>query len=77
MKRTATTLCVTIAVAAAPAVGYACSGDSSGTSASGKASTVSAAGNKKKLRKCKKRAYARYQGPDLNKALKRCKRKYG
>ncbi|MEA2448701.1 MAG: hypothetical protein QOG63_633 [Thermoleophilaceae bacterium] len=76
MKRTATTLCISVALAATPAVGYACSNGADGTSASGKASTVTAAGNRK-LRKCKKRAYARYQGPDLNRALKKCKRKYG
>jgi hypothetical protein len=77
MKRTATTICVSVALAATPAIGYACSDNGAGTNATGKASTVSAAGNKKKLRKCKKRAYARYQGPDLNRALKKCKKKYG
>ena len=55
MKRTATTLCVSVALAATPAIGYACSDNGAGTNASGKASTVSAAGNKKKLRKCKKK----------------------
>jgi hypothetical protein len=76
MKRTATTLCVTIALAAAPAVGYACTGDGGGT-ASADSGKVTSAGNPKKLKRCKKQAYARYQGPDLNRALKKCQKKYG
>ena len=75
MRRTATTLCVVTALAATPAIGVAC--PDKGGDASAATGKVSAAGNKKKLRRCKKRAYQRYQGPDLQKALKRCKRKYG
>jgi hypothetical protein len=74
MKRTVTSLCVAAALAVAPAVGYACSGDGGSASAS---AGVSSAKNAAKLKKCKQKAYSRYQGPDLNKALKKCKKKYG
>jgi tetrahydromethanopterin S-methyltransferase subunit E len=77
MKKTVTSLCVTAALAVTPAIGYACSGSSDSGSASAANSQVTAAKNKKKLKKCKNRAYARYQGPDLTKALKKCQRKFG
>jgi hypothetical protein len=71
MKKTVTSLVVAAAVAVVPAVGQA-----SPTGSAGKAA-AHAAGNKHKLKKCKKRAYSRYQGPDLNRALKKCKKKFG
>jgi hypothetical protein len=76
MKRTVTSLCVTAALAVTPAIGYACTGDS-GSDASAASSQVTAAKSKKKLKKCKNRAYSRYQGPDLARALKKCQRKFG
>jgi hypothetical protein len=76
MKRTVTSLCVTAALAVTPAIGYACTGDGTGD-AGAASSQVATAKNKKKLKKCKAKAYARYQGPDLTKALKRCQKKFG
>jgi hypothetical protein len=79
MKRTATTLCVA-ALAATPAIAVACpdggSGDANANAGQKASSGVSAAASKR-YKRCKRRAYQRYQGPDLTKALKRCKRKYG
>jgi hypothetical protein len=79
MKRIATTLCVA-ALAATPAIAGACpdggSGDAkanAGQKADGGVSTAAS----RQYKRCKRRAYSRYQGADLNKALKRCKRKYG
>ena len=76
MRRTVTTLCATAALAAVPAVGIACPAGSSGTSAKD-AAAVTTAKNRHKLKRCKNKAYSRYQGDDLTKALKRCKRKFG
>jgi hypothetical protein len=71
MKKAATALCTAALIAAVPATGIASAG-------SGDAPAAHAAKNKKKLKKCIHNAQLHYQGgPAYDKAVKKCKKKFG